>query len=74
MNKLYAQLDVDGNVHTICSLAGEIIDDKLIKIDSMDKKLLQSKYDKVKKEYTKIKDGKTFKYNKNLPDFQEVAK
>ena len=74
MNKLYAQLDADGNVHTVCSLAGEVTDDKLIKIDKMDKKLLRSKYDKTKKEYTIIKDGKSFKYNKNLPDFQEVAK
>ena len=74
MNKLYVQLDAVGNVHTVCSLAGEVTDDKLIKIDKIDKKLLRSKYDKTKKEFTKTKDGKTYKYNKDLPDFEEVAK
>lgn len=79
MNKTYAQTDELGNVHTVCSLAGDIVDDKIVKIDKFDNKLLGSKYDKVKKEFTKEikdKDGKvikTLKYNKNLPDFEEVT-
>ena len=74
MNKLYAQTDENGNVHTVCSLASDLTDDNIVTIDKLDKRLLGSKYDKTKKEYTKIKDGKTFKYNKLLPDFEEVSK
>jgi len=73
MNKIYAQTDVDGNVHTVCSLAGDIAGDNIVKIDKMDKKLIDSKYDKTKKEFTKIKDGKTYKYNKAIPNFEEVT-
>ena len=52
MNKLYAQLDIDGNVHTVCQLAGEVEDSKLIHVDDMDTQLLRSKYEnkKFKKE------------------------
>ena len=79
MNKTYAQTDELGNVHTVCSLAGDITGDKIVKIDKMDKKLLGSKYDKAKKEFTKEikdKDGKvtkTLKYNKTIPNFEEVT-
>jgi hypothetical protein len=73
MNKFYAQTDENGNVHTVCSLAGDISVDNAIKLDKMDKKLLNSKYDKNTKEFTKTKDGKVFKYNKVIPGFEEVA-
>jgi hypothetical protein len=70
MNKLYAQLDVDGNVHTVCSLAGEIEDVKLIHVDSMDNQLLRSKYEN--KKFKKEIDNKMCEYDTKEKKFKEV--
>jgi hypothetical protein len=70
MNKLYAQLDIDGNVHTVCQLAGEVEDSKLIHVDDMDTQLLRSKYEN--KKFKKEVNNKMCEYDPKEKKFKEV--
>ena len=78
MSRFYAQLNENGIVHTVCQLSGEVEDDNIVEISSMDNRLIGKKYKnekfyglKLEPEKEKIEANEEVKVSIKWQDLEE---